>query len=625
MRKTVLDNIPIVEALYRLQRRISFHPETEWVPVADAGGRVTAEPVRAVSSMPAYPASAMDGIAVRAAETAAASQGPLRLREGKDFIFINTGDPLPADKDAVIMIERVRELGEGIVEIDEPAIAWKHVRQAGEDVTRGEVILPSRHLLRPVDLGALLAGGVTEAAVLSKPRVAVIPTGSEIVPPGKEVGRGQIIEFNGTVFAGFLKEWGAIPDYRGIVPDEIDAIRRAVSAAVQECDIVVLNAGSSAGTRDYTWRVLEELGEVVVHGVAARPGKPVVLALIDGKPVLGLPGYPVSAYLSLEWFARPLIQSWYGLEPEEKRTATARLTRPVTVKPGATDHIRLRLGRVDKELHAFPLSRGAGATLSMVRADALLRVPAESRGFQTGEEVQVELYRSPEAIDRSLLFSGSDDPVLPCLESMLRERDPSFSLSMEWTGSLGGVEALKKGECHMAGIHARGGRGCYFQKEMKDISYVRIHLAKRRLGWITAPGNPLNIQGAEDLARTRIDLVNRPRRSGTRMLLEELLEGKGIEPAMVSGFSREALTHLRAASAVACGTADVALGLEAAASTFGLEFLPVREENYEILLRRSFYESDAGEKWMDVLRSRGFRQALESYPGYDGTRCGEVL
>ncbi|QKG85431.1 molybdopterin biosynthesis protein [Kroppenstedtia pulmonis] len=621
MHKKHVDPVPVAQALEQLLHHVHIQPRREKIPVDQARERVTAEPVQALISMPAYPAAAMDGIAVKADVTAGATPNhPLRLYKGKDFEYINTGDPMPLDKDSVIMIEHVRTVGEGVVEIQHPASTWKHVRQAGEDIVKGELILPAHHQIRPVDLGALIAGGVQEVTVWTKPKVAVIPTGSELISPDGIPERGEIPEFNGRVFAAYLEEWGAIPDYRGIVPDDPASLREAVESAVEECDLVILNAGSSMGSRDFTPKVLNRMGEVLLHGVAARPGKPVVLASVSGKPVVGLPGYPVSAYLSLEWFIHPIIQHWYGVYSRPRERIVTRLTSPVQGKPGAEDFVRMRIGRIGKEYLSSPLTRRAGVTMSMVRADGLLTIPLEEEGYQAGKRVELELVRSRQEIDSTILFSGSDDVVLPRLDSILRGYKPGLSLSCDWTQGKDGIQALLEGRCHIAGVSlpdsgswSRIGLDS-FQPDTHDLYHVPLF--KRTVGWMARSPRLLSGKRGSDLCQSGLRLLNRPSGCSLRAYLDGELQEKEIDPYLVKGYHWTESSHLRGASAVAEGTADVALGLKAAASLFGLAFMPLFDEIYCLYMPFSFADSEPGKHLLEAIRSDSFRAEVDRCPGY---------
>src|SRR6266571_2195647 len=351
-RRYYLEDIALDEAWRRFETALAeaggVRPlEGETVLVAEALGRVTAAPVWAAISSPHYHASAMDGVAVRAAETLGATETePLRLLVPDQAIWVDTGDPLPADRDAVIMAEHVQTLGEDAVEILAAVHPWQHVRPLGEDMVATELVLPENHRIRPVDLGALAACGQVEVSVRRRPSAGIIPTGNELVSPGATLKPGDIIEFNSLMLAGAISKWGAVAERLPIVPDRPEALRSALEQALETCDVVVVNAGSSAGSDDHTAAVIAELGRVLVHGVAIRPGHPVILGVVRGKPVIGLPGYPVSTMLTADLFLRPLVFRLQGLAAPEPATVVATMTRKLLSPMGEDEFLRVSLGRV---------------------------------------------------------------------------------------------------------------------------------------------------------------------------------------------------------------------------------------------------------------------------------------
>ncbi|MDI3317722.1 MAG: molybdopterin biosynthesis protein [Bacillota bacterium] len=629
-RTLYLEDVPLEEAQRRWLEAVSLPARVEEVPTAEAAGRVTAAPIFARLSSPAYPSSAMDGVAVRAADTFPAREThPVRLRRGSQFVEVDTGDPLPEGFDAVIMAEDLHWVDPDTVEILEPARAWQHVRPVGEDIVAAELLLPDSHRLRPVDLGALLAGGILRVPVFARPTAAILPTGDELVEPRESLERGEIVEFNSAVFAAFLREWGAEPVRFPPTPDDPEALRRRLLEAVDRFDLVLLNAGSSAGSEDYAEEVVRELGELLVHGVATRPGKPVLLGRVRGKPVVGLPGYPVSAYLALEWFVQPLIARTLGQpvprRPKVKAVAGRRIVSPM----GTRDFVRVTVGSIGGRLIAQPLSREAGVTMSLVRADGLLVIPPESQGYEQGEEVEVELLRDLAEVEQNIVVTGSHDMAIDLLASELRRIDPWLRIASSHAGSMGALFALRRREAHFGGLHLLDPESGeynvpYVRKYLAGVPLVLVHLTYRSQGWIVAPGNPLGIRGAEDLARPGVRFVNRQRGAGTRLLLDQMLARAGIEPSGIQGYEREETTHLGVAAAVAAGAADVGLGVLSAAKAMGLDFVPVAEERYDLCFARDFYESPRGQLVRNVIASPAFRQRVESLGGYDCRDAGTV-
>jgi len=605
----------------------------ERVSTDEALGRVTAEPVTARLSVPHYHGAAMDGFAVKASDTFGASDvRPLRLELGRRAFAVDTGDPMPEGTDAVIMIEHAEVVDGTAIQIRQAAFPWQHVRKVGEDIVAGELLLPQQHRLRPADLGAMLAAGVPEVSVFERPRVWVQPTGTELVP-AREAPRaepGQIVEFNGTVIASLVRENGGAPLLQDVVPDDyeslLDAVRRA---AASPADVIVLNAGSSAGSEDYTVSLLKELGTLLVHGVAMMPGKPVLLGLIGSKPFIGLPGYPVSAILAFEQFVRPLLHWMQGLAEPADPTVEAVLGRKMPSKLGLEEFVRVILGRVQGRLVAVPLQRGAGVITSLTRADALLRIPQDVEGINEGESVRVRLLRSEDALEHTLIMIGSHDNTVDVLASELKSRDARLHLSAANVGSLGGLLAVRRGQAHFAGSHLLDPETGdynrrYVERYLKGTPVRLVRLTRRRQGFLVAPGNPKKIRGIDDLFRRDVRFVNRQAGSGTRILLDYELERAGRTPEGIIGYDWEEYTHMAVAVNVLSGTADCGMAIYAAAQALGLDFIPVCEECYDLVIPEGCWDDPKIRLLLDVIRSDRFRQRVEALGGYDPAESGTV-
>ncbi|MDY6952536.1 MAG: molybdopterin-binding protein, partial [Thermodesulfobacteriota bacterium] len=432
-------------------------PET--IAVQLAAGRVTAEPVFARLSSPSYHAAAMDGIAVRAETTFGTTvDRPQKLRIGDDAHFVNTGQIMPEGTNAVIMIEYVTDLDKGSVQIEGGAYPWQNVRRVGEDIVATELILPQNHLITPYEIGALLNGGVFHVAVKERPRVLIIPTGSELVAPedvqGDRLPRGRVIESNSAILGALIQASGGEYIPHPIVADVFEEILDAVrEAASGDAHIVIVSAGSSAGSEDYTAGVMDRLGEVLVHGVTMMPGKPTVLGAINDRPVMGNPGYTVSAIMAFEQFVQPLMYGMLGLEPPAKGKAKVRVARKMASRLGLDEFVRVKLGRVGETLVASSLPRGAGSVTTLTEADGIIQIPSHVEGILAGDVVEAELLREQAHIENTVVVVGSHDNTLDVLANQMRVKDCRFGLSSSNVGSLGGLMALRNGYCHTAGCH----------------------------------------------------------------------------------------------------------------------------------------------------------------------------
>lgn len=627
-----MKTLPEAKAIWA-RRSFSLRTGFETIATRHALDRVTAEPVTARLSVPHYHGAAMDGIAVRAEDTFGASDvNPKRLRLEETAISVDTGAPLPAGTDAVIMIEQVQPIDEQEVEIRAAAFPWQHVRKVGEDIVAGELLLPQQHRLRPADLGALLAAGIAKLPVFRRPRVWVQPTGTELLTAeqAETAKPGQIVEFNGTVLAALVEECGGEPRLQNIVRDDYDSLLQMLRQAVQsDADLVLINAGSSAGTEDYTAGLIAELGEVLVHGVAMMPGKPVMLGMVEGKPVVGVPGYPVSAILAFEQFVRPLLYALRGLPAPAQPETEATLGRKLPSRLGLEEFVRVILGRVRGKLVAMPLQRGAGVITSLTRADGLLQIPQEQEGLDMGEPVRVRLLRSADQLDHTLILIGSHDNTIDILANEMKRRDSRLHLSSSNVGSLGGLMAIRRAQAHLAGSHLLDVKTgdynrSYVERYLKGTPLRLIQLARRQQGLLVRPGNPLGIQAIPDLARPQVRFVNRQAGSGTRILLDYQLSKSSIAPDTINGYGRDEYTHMAVAVAVLSGGADCAMGIYAAAKALDLDFIPIAEERYDLVIPDWSWDDPKIRMLMEIIQTPRFRNLVTGLGGYDTSGSGTV-
>ncbi len=635
-RQVYLEDISLEEALSRLfvslEKVNGLKPLAgETTPVADTLGRITAQTIWAKTSSPHYQAAAMDGIAVKADDTHGASRtSPVKLKVGSQAFWVDTGAPVPQNCDAVIMVEDVQTLENDEVEIRAAVAPWQHVRALGEDIVASELVLPENHLIRPQDIGAMITSGLTQVPVRCKPKAAIIPTGSELVSPGSALSPGKIIEFNSLVLARTLEAWGAETRIFPIIPDDMDKITVAVEESLVDCHLVLILAGSSAGSHDYSSSVVSRTGELLVHGIAMKPGHPVVLGISGTRPLIGIPGYPVSALLTAELIVKPLIYRLLGSIPPLPQKVKATITRKLLSPLGQEEFVRVTLGRINNKIVATPLSRGAGIIMSLVRADGILHIPRFSEGVDSGSEVEIELRKPPEEIDNTILAIGSHDLALDLLASILHKYYPALRLSSAHVGSLGGLLALKRGEAHIAGCHLLDEEtGEYNKSSIRQVlngrETVLMNLVYRDQGLMVPRGNPKNITSLNDLSRPDVVFINRQPGSGTRVLLDYKLKQAGIDPAGIKGYSREDSTHTGVAAAVMSGAADVGLGIMAAAKALGLDFIPLLKERYDLAIPREYYESEFLQPLLEVIRGVEFKEIVSSLGGYDTSEMGKVI
>lgn len=628
-----LTNVPLEQArreYLELLEHQGFEPQTQVIPVYESCGRVTAEAVYAHICAPHYTASAMDGVAVCARDTFGATETTPVTLHPEQFTVLDTGDPVPEGRDAVIMVEDLVKNEDGSITIHAAAAPWQHIRQIGEDVCAGEMILPGHMTVTPAAIGAMIAGGVLELRVICRPVVGIIPTGDEIIPPCTDPRPGDILEFNGSIFSAMVRQWGAEPVVYPIVPDDFDRIKAMVEKASDQCDMVILNAGSSAGREDFSAQVIRQLGQVLYHGIAIKPGKPAILGCRGKTAILGVPGYPVSGIIVIEQFLKPLIEHWLKTAAQPEHYAQATLTRPVVSGLKYQEFVRVRMGSVGGRLMASPLSRGSGVVSSFMKADGILEVPQGLEGYEAGEEVTLRLLSPMEKLRNTLVVIGSHDPLLDELADMLHLGDPRLYMSSSHVGSMGGIMAIRRGEAHMAGCHLldtadgtynRSFIRKYFPKgDVKLVSCVG-----RQQGLMVARGNPLNICSFADISRQGIRYVNRQKGSGTRILTDYLCSREKVEPSDVYGYTREELTHTSVAAQIACGSADVGMGIYSAAKLYDLDFIPICIEEYDLIIPDHAWDSPMVQQLLTILRSDAFREKILSMGGYTVEHPGQVL
>ncbi len=608
--------------------------KTEVISTTESLNRVTAKPIFARFSSPNFHCAAMDGYAVNAELTFGVTlDQPKELTIGKEVFAINTGYPLPDDTNAVIMIENVVEK-EGKIEINKAVYPWQNVRKVGEDIVATELILPPNHRITPYDIGALLEGGIFEVEVKEKPKVIIIPTGNEVVPieiaQDRGIEKGQVIESNSWMLSSLLNTTNAICEKWPVVPDEFRQLKTTIQKAVEsDAHLVIILAGSSAGSKDYTVLALEELGEVLVHGVTIMPGKPTILAKVNNKPVIGNPGYPVSSVISFEQFVLPILSQMQGFVYEERPKLKVFLSCPVPSKLGIEEFLRVKLGQVGKNIVATPMPRVAGSITTLTKAHGIIRIPAQREGIEEDEQVEAELLVPQAEIFNTIVIIGSHDLTIDLLTSELKKIDPFLNISSSNVGSLSGLMAIKKGRAHLAGTHLFDPETgiynlTYIDKYLPKIPVKVVNLVIRHQGLIVPKGNPKKIKSIEDLTRSDVLFVNRQRGAGTRILLDYKLKQLNINSSQIKGYDCEEISHMAVAVDVLSGRADVGLGIYAAAKALNLDFIPIAVEEYDLVVPETLWETKKIQTIFQLINSHKFKQAVEKMGGYETSKTGMV-
>lgn len=632
--KTVSVEEAITKYMNLLDEKNILSNKFEIVKTEDALNRITSEAVFAKCNSPLFSASAMDGICVESRITKGASEeNPIILELNKDYKVIDTGDVIKHPFDAVIMAEDVIEVDDTKVKITEPVPCWQHVRPIGEDIVKNEMILESNHKITPIDIGALLAGGILNVNCIKQLQIAVIPTGDEIIKPKDDPQVGDIIDSNSYMIKALIENDSAKCSRYDIVKDDYEKIKNTTLDALSKNDIVIINAGSSAGRDDYTVHILEELGEVVVHGVSMKPGKPVILAIVNNKPVIGLPGYPLSAYLAYNNFIKPIINKMQKINVIEPEKIDAIVSKRIVSSLKHREYVRVKVGRVEDKYIASPLDRGASSQMSMVRADGLLVIQQNSEGVEAGDKVNIELLKDKKYIDNTLVCIGSHDILLDLVSDIMKTKYEDVNFSSTHVGSTAGLMALKRKETMIVPTHLLDEKeGVYNIPILKElfnsnnsekIGITLIKGFKRIQGIVVKKGNPLNIKNLEDIIKYRF--VNRQRGSGTRVLFDYKLKQLNIDKANINGYDKEMTTHMAVCAAVASDEADCGIAIKPTAKVMELDFIEIGKEEYDFALWTKYLEDYRIKKFLEVIKSEELHNKLDEIGGYGYDQVGTII
>jgi len=636
--------VTMEEALRSIRASISTEMGSEEVRLEDASGRVMAKSVFSKVDLPPFDRAEMDGYAVNSVGVEGATErDPAGLKvvgkigageaasggisEG-ECIEIATGAPLPKGADSVVMVEFTEVKGD-VARVFRGTTPGENVASAGSDVQIGEMLLREGTEFGPREAGLLAAAGIGRVQVFRKPRVSIVSTGNELAEPGSVLGAGKIFDSNTYALAAAVKEAGGMPEIIGRAGDSADEISRLVMEGIGKSDMLLISGGTSAGTGDLVYRVLGEEcdGGVLVHGLNVKPGKPTLVATHGGKVVFGLPGYPVSALMIFDQLVRPIIGEMARCAPQrsERRGIGAELSVRVNGAKGRRWFLPVHLISAGGRTKAYPVIASSGAIGTLAKADGYIVIGEEEEYVAAGERVEAFPFPGRRGVD--LVIMGSHCPGVDLILQILFEKKGITAKALN-VGSLAGLRAVKSGECDMAGMHVLDERDMtYNTRAVAEAGLPPSSLVggyKRQQGIMVAPKNPKGITGMGDALRDDVSFVNRNRGSGTRILTDSILAGiakeRGIPfdeaTAKIRGYRWEAKTHSAVAAAVSQGRADMGVGIESLASSYGLEFIPLQEESYDFLVNPASMKKPAVVAFIGALHSQEFKAMIQRFSGY---------
>ncbi len=619
--------VSIDEAFKTVMSKVILQPKgIDEVETSDALLRVLAEDVYAPIDHPPFDRSEVDGYAVKSSHVANATEiYPVALNiEGfvktgdqaigytceKGAVKVATGAIVPRDCDAVVMEEYVEEENSR-VRVFRPVAPGENISTCGSDISAGDFLLPRGTLLKHEHLAILAGLGFSKIKVYSRPRAVVYSTGNEVVEPGKPLQLGKVYDVNGYLIASFLRELGVDAVYRGILPDDYDLIKNRVQSDLREYDMVFTSGGTSAGETDLIYKVFEDIGEILVHGLKTKPGKPTVIAVSNGKLLFGLPGFPLSCYMILVRLVKPIISKITGVKVMEEKL-NVKIPFKIRKGIGKTWLIPSILVESPTGLTAYPVSLSSGSIYAITFSDGFIELSEELDVVEAGSNVPFyafsEKYRT-----RRLVIIGSNDPLL---EKILVETELVYTSRILNTGSTGGWLAVLRGEADIAPTHLLDPQTGLYNVPFLDKYGLKgkaiiIRGYDRLIGFIVQKGNPKNIKGFEDFLREDIRIVNRPKGSGIRVLvdmnLKKLFDHKGLQWSqvheLIKGYTYEVKTHTAVAVAVKQGKADVGVASGYVADLFNLDFIPVGWEEYDFLVPLDKLSKPEVQLLIDALKS----------------------
>jgi putative molybdopterin biosynthesis protein len=628
-----LDVVSAEEARARFERHLDLLPlAAETVPLLSALGRVLAADIAAPVDAPPFDRSGVDGFALRAADTVSASEmTPRRLRLNGEVIAcghmpvievapgtastIATGGMLPRGADAVVMIEQTELIDDAnapAIEIRRAVSPGQFVSYAGSDIARGETLLRRGTRIVSREIGMLAACGLAEVPVVRKPKVAVLSTGDELVELGHQLRPAGVYDSNGAILAAAIVEAGGEAVPFGAFPDDEPALTKALRRALADYDMVVVSGGTSKGAGDLSHRVVSQLGApgILVHGVALKPGKPLCLAVVEGKPIAVLPGFPTSAIFTFHAFVAPVIRARAGLPPEAAETMDAQVPVRVTSELGRKEFVLVAVVAGEKGPLAFPTAKGSGAVTAFSQADGFLEVDALATALDAGSTARVTLIGSKTQLS-DLVLMGSHCVGLDVVLGRLAGQ--GIKTRVIAVGSLGGLAAIRRGECDLAPVHLLDpGTGQYNEHLAGDgLSLIRGW--QRMQGVLHRPGDK-RFAGctAEQAVKNALAdpaclMVNRNAGAGTRILIDRLLAG-----AKPPGYANQPKSHNAVAASIAQGRADWGIAIESVARLYGLDFLPLSPESYDFLMLDSRRERPAVQTFIAALHDEQTKERIRA-------------
>ncbi|MHA1754588.1 MAG: molybdopterin biosynthesis protein [Candidatus Odinarchaeia archaeon] len=645
---------PVEEVLEILFSNLPKTPFYEVIKLDDALGRIIAKDITSEVDVPGFDRASMDGYAVIAEDIFGADElSPVNLKNiGKieaseisdlsikngECVEISTGAPVPKGANAVVMVEYT-DSEEDTVKIYKPVVSGENIQFTGSDIMKGEIIIRKNQLITSREIGVLSASGICEVPVYYSPKVGIISTGNELTPVGAKLEYGKIYDINSHTITAAVKESGGTPEFIGIIGDKREKLIRILKEAVSKYDIILTSGSTSAGIGDMMFTLLDELGEpgVLVHGVAIKPGKPTIVAKVNNTLIIGLPGYPTSALSIFNLFVKPVLTKLSKktiLEPERVKANLAfKLIRKTTRR----ELLPVNLVKINEAFAAYPILKGSGAITTLVEADGYIEISEKTRILEEGLEVEVKLF--PDVTPANLMIIGSHCIGVDLLLNFLTDKYDDIKPKVINVGSLGGVNAIVRGEADIAGVHVineqTGKYNLHLINEynLKDKAVI-IRGYTRIQGLILPKGNPKGIKSIDDIVNKRLYVINRTKGSGTRILfdsfLKKILKDEDAFNEFINrlpGYNIEAKTHSAVAVAVKQGKAEVGIGIKPAADNYDLDFIPLIRENYDFMVLKKRLEKPEVKRFFEVLKSSKFKTLLEkTIDGYKITEeTGKIL